>query len=181
MDIQHWSDILDRLPRALRQLRDPVSEHRLRELEAQLGTRLPGQYRSFLRRGDGGWLGEFQILGCQDLRWILDSLDLTKPCRLLPFHPVSQDSFECLDLVTERVLWCSFADAAPGATEEDCRCPFFLGLHPLATRILDPDAAAPQVQRQTYEDFLDWILDALWGLHFPPGIPALLGREPARN
>lgn len=73
-------------------LEDPLSPGELGELEAQLGVRLPEEYRAFLLQvgagGAGPAYGLFAVRRAQDRwRWEGDGADLTDPARLAEPFP----------------------------------------------------------------------------------------------
>ncbi len=152
MNREDWSLLLEKLPANLWARNPPAALGRIRTMEALLGRSLPPAFRSFLRYSDGAQFGERIVLGTPEMLEFLQkghplpglegpSQELRKSSGLLPFHPVSRSSFECLDL------------RATGAPVVWVR--FFQGER-------DPIQTSKDV---TYVDFLDWFLDLLWGLH----------------
>lgn len=127
-----WKRLTARVPRTRTNLRGPAAEADLLAVELRIGRALPRGFRNFLRAHDGGFLGEARVLGTVELRcqWPVDL-----PQGLLPFHPVGNGGFECLDL--SRKLQSSWQEA------------------PVVW--WQPGRGAAQ----TYVDFTDWLLDEM--------------------
>jgi len=171
MDPIDWNELLQTLEPEDRRLRPGIEPGALAALEQRLGATLPEDYRSFLLQADGGWIGDLRIYGSPEVMDLirLARVQARQPAgqaaridmpRLLPFHPVSRTSVECLSLDGDRgeVFWCRFPDHPQTRAER-----FFEQWSGL--RSLDVDTWTgrgehlPQIEA-TYVDFLDWALDA---------------------
>jgi len=186
MDPLIWRQVLSRLDPRDRRLRPGLSRSGLARLEAHLGLRLPSDFRSFLTAHDGGWIGDQKIYGSPE---ILRMLELGRdrfqgPAEtrgrwsrieaayrpLLPIHPASSESVECLALEPRRseedaaVLWVRFPGMGPLDSVEKAMGIRHIDVDVLTWSRADPGPeearALPQVEA-TYADFLDWILDAV--------------------
>lgn len=157
MHPRDWGDLISQLPKHLRSLRPGASEATLATCERRLGIAVPDCYRGFLSVSDGGWLGESRIYGSVELLEIAKASPVIRGGGvLLPFHPVSKGSVECLDLARDGVpvVWCAGSPRTVWSR---------------------PRASAGAAV--TYVDFLDWFLDEVYDLHFPQrgGQAALAG------
>ncbi|MEW6747040.1 MAG: SMI1/KNR4 family protein [Planctomycetota bacterium] len=137
MDKDDWLKVLARVPAGLKVLRPPASSRDIDALEEELHCALPESYRGFLELHDGGTIDGLVIFGIEELR-AFDTGSF--PSHLIPFHPVTDDDFECFD--TSRpdvgeypVVWYGRGSGAEEAT--------------------------------TYTDFIDWLLDQLLGIVGP--------------
>lgn len=200
MDPLIWRQVLSRLDPRDRRLRPGLSHSGLAQLEANLGLRLPSGFRSFLTAHDGGWIGDQKIYGSPEIRRMLelgrDRFHGPAETRgrwsrieaayrpLLPIHPASSESVECLALEPRRsdqgddgtkesteedaaVVWVRFPGMGPVDSVEKAMGIRHIDVDVLTWSRADPgrmDAgearALPQVEA-TYADFLDWILDAV--------------------
>lgn len=182
MDPLIWNQVISRLDPVDRRLRRGLSDTGLSRLESSLGVRLPEEYRSFLRAHDGGWIGDMKIYGSSEIRHLLelgrDRFQAEFPGdrwrsfeapyrRLLPIHPASSHSVECLSLdeasedeEKTAVYWVRFPGAAdPGRIEG------IIGVRNIDIDVLTwsqdiARAGDPEIE-PTYVDFLDWTLDAV--------------------
>jgi hypothetical protein len=158
MDINDWNLLLGKLPSCDWVRNPPANPARIRAVEALVGKQLPQAFRSFLEFSDGAQFRDRRVLGTRELLIFLQrgsplpglegpSANLRKLSGLLPFHPVSRCSFECLDLRETQmpVVWVRL-DQVEGMPGDK-------GLNPS--------------MEVTYVDFLDWFLDLLWTLHHP--------------
>jgi hypothetical protein len=142
-------------------LRAPASLDNLAEVENRIGRRLPSAYRSFLQSADGGTLGDHRIYGSIELLGLLDACQEPSELARVPFHPL-RFGVECLDLSTGSVHWARYV--AHELANAD--------VHEVARKVVRggarPDRHGLSFE-QTYEDFMDWGLDVLYGLHYPLG------------
>lgn len=114
MDPKLWNQVISRLDPRDRRLRDGLTQVGLSKLEASIGLRLPEGYRTFLQAHDGGWIGDQKIYGSPEIQRLLElgrdrfrghsngtchwqSFEAPYK-RLLPIHPASSLSVECLSL-----------------------------------------------------------------------------------
>ena len=193
MDPLLWNQVISRLAPADRRLRQGLSSTGITRLETSLGVRLPEGYRSFLQAHDGGWIGDQKIYGSAEIRHLLElgrdrfQRDPSGATwkgfesayrRLLPIHPASSQSVECLSLDEgcddedePAIYWVRFPRAPnPGRIEG------IIGVRNIDVDVLTWSQAAgsqstgsqstpgpvedPEIEA-TYVDFLDWTLDAV--------------------
>ncbi len=204
MNTELWNQVISRLDSRDRRLREGLSPKRLAGLESSLGLRLPEAYRSFLRAHDGGWIGDQKIYGSPEILRMLelgrDRIQMAgegHPAlagawrhfrvpyqRLLPIHPASRQSVECLALPSDGLSRHQAPREDPDLAEEaaiywvrfEGMWDPYGGETIAGIREIDVDALTwtrmiagsggraglpdPEVEA-TYVDFLDWTLDAI--------------------
>ncbi len=196
MDINDWNLLLGKIPPANWVSHAPASSVRIQAVETLVGRKLPHPFRSFLQVSDGASFGDRKVLGTRDLLLFLQkghslpgleysSTELRKTSGLLPFHPVSRTSFECLDLRKPEapIVWVRMSRVhAVNATKHWSRAGKPEAFDEIAGR--SPKAITPRMllsMEPTYLDFLDWFLDLLWTLHHPEQDLELRVQNPDRR
>ncbi len=179
MEIHDWNLLLGKIPSSAWVSHAPASPARIKAVEILVGQQLPQPFRSFLQCSDGAKFGERRILGTQDLLLFLQrgcslpdlessSSEIRKISGVLPFHPVSRTSFECLDLRSPGapVVWVRINSTSKSQDWVDP----VKSLTP-SSQIFVDNPKTPKGRRlvlePTYLDFLDWFMDLLWTIHHP--------------
>jgi SMI1 / KNR4 family (SUKH-1) len=188
MDPLLWNQVFSRLDPADRRLRQGLSFTGIARLETSLGVRLPEGYRTFLQAHDGGWIGDQKIYGSAEIRHLLELgrerfqrdpsgttwKGFESPYRrLLPIHPASSQSVECLSLdagcddeAEPAIYWVRFPRAPdPGRIEgiigvRNIDVDVLTWSQPAGSQSTPGPAGDPEIEA-TYVDFLDWALDAV--------------------